>query len=92
MKRFFTALFRPLLERLDAGEGRFEYKPSHRKILLGVGALFTVLTLVSVAAAGVTRSWGAAIPVLVFAGASLVCFAVGALGSDRAVARLWGSK
>lgn len=85
-------LFSPLLTPLEAGEGEFHYKPSHRKILLAVGALFAILTLVSVVAAAVTGRWGAAIPVVVFSAASLVCLIVGGLGSDRAVARLWGNR
>ena len=69
MHALLRTLFAPLLNILEKGDEPYGYKPSHRKILLAVGALFLLLACVS-----------------------LVCLVVGAVGSERAVAKLWGSR
>ncbi|MEX1196876.1 MAG: hypothetical protein WEB57_03305 [Pseudohongiellaceae bacterium] len=57
-----------------------------------VGFLFLLLATVSAAIAVLTGLLGAAIPLVVFATVSFVCLVVGKLGSDRAVARVWGNR
>ena len=57
-----------------------------------MGVLFLVLSGVSLYFALVASSLGALIPILFFFAISLVCHVVGILGSDRAVAKIWGIK
>ena len=90
MKQQLRRLFAPILNILEAGDEAYEYKPSHRSVLLIIGALFTGLaSLVLFLAQG--EDPGYMIPVLVFGGIGLLSLLVGILGTDRAVARIWGS-
>lgn len=85
------SIFRFILDPLEKGDSPYAYKPSHRKILIAVGVLFALLCAVLLYFAG--SSEGAAgylIPLLVFGTVSAVTLIVGFLGSDRAVARIWG--
>ena len=93
MKKTLQKLFSPLLNRFEPQEGtEFVYKPSHRKILIVVGLLFFVLSSVSLAASIIISEPGALFPTLLFGLLGLVCFVVGFLGSDGAVAKLWNSR
>lgn len=85
-------LFAPLLDRLESGDAPYTYKPTYRKILLGVGTLFLILASAALAGVIFTEQLGALIPVVVFFGAALVCFVVAIYGNDRAVAKLWGNR
>lgn len=88
---FFIKLFWPILSFFEKGGSAEGYRPSHRKILFAVGFLFFVLGCVSTFFALVSASFGAIFPVIVFFVISLVCAVVAALGSDSAVARIWGN-
>lgn len=92
MKTRLRKLLAPVLTPLESGEGEYRYKSSHRKILLAVGTLFMVLSVVSAVAAYYAQQAGAWLPFLVFFGVGSVCVIVGSLGSDRAVAKLWGNR
>ena len=92
MKTIVRRLFAPLLNPLEHGDHAYEYRPSHRTILITVGALFTVLAAITVAAALVTGEPAAAIPCLVFLAIAITCVVVGTCGSDRAVATLWRNR
>ena len=92
MKTVFRRLFSPLLNYFESGEGEFNYRKSHRTILIVVGALFLILSSISVVAALNASQLGAFIPIVVFFVAGLVCLVVGSCGNDRAVATIWGSK
>lgn len=85
-------LFSPLLNSLDKGDQPFSYKPSHRYILAAVGALFSLLALVSLYFSASVGGFGFLLPVVVFLSVGGVCLVVAGLGSDRAVARIWGSR
>jgi hypothetical protein len=76
----------------ETGDTDYNYKPSHRTILIAVGILFLVLSLVSLTAAIYTGQLGAWLPFLVFFSAGSVCEIVGFFGSDRAVAKIWGNR
>ncbi|MFT5425389.1 MAG: putative permease [Gammaproteobacteria bacterium] len=92
MKQILRKIFLPLLKIFEAGEGSFSYKKSHRTILLVVGCLFWVLSI-SVVIAGISfDQMGAALPGLIFFAVGFTCLVVGALGTDRAVSKIWGSK
>lgn len=92
MKDTLRKLFSPLLKPLEAGTEEYSYKPSHRTILIGVGSLFLALSTVSIVLAIVGGQFGAMIPSMVFFIAGWVCVIVGALGSDRAIAKIWGNR
>ncbi|WP_111494046.1 hypothetical protein [Marinobacter bohaiensis] len=92
MKDRVRALFSPLLNAMDNGQQPHNYRPSHRKILLVMGLLFFILSAGSVFFAVLAGSPAALIPILFFFGVSLVCAVVGWVGSDAAVARIWGNK
>ncbi|MBS3803591.1 MAG: hypothetical protein KGY54_03530 [Oleiphilaceae bacterium] len=92
MRKFFTSICWPILAWFERGETPTGYRASHRKILLAVAFLFMVLLGVASYFGLLAGSLGALIPVVVFFGISLVCTIVGLLGSDRAVAKIWGIK
>ena len=91
LKNLIRTLFAPLLNPLEAGDEPYNYKPSHRTILLVVSALFCGLaTAVGWLAWGIDP--GYLFPVVVFGGVSITGLVVGTVGSDRAVAKIWGSR
>ena len=92
MKAHLKKVFAPILNIFEAGDGKYKYKGSYRTILIAVGALFLLLSLVSLAAAFYTAQVGAWLPSIVFFVAGSVCEIVGFLGSDRAVAKIWGNR
>lgn len=92
MKDLCRKLFRPLLDFFDTGDVPQGYRPSHRKILLAMGALFFTLSAVSLLFALLVGSVGALIPILFFFAVSVVCGVIGWLGSDGAVPKIWGIK
>ena len=92
MKEFLRKVFSPILNPFESGDDNYAYRPSHRKILIVVGALFLVLSTGAAAGTVVAELYGGLIPVAVFLAVGLVCEVVGLLGSDKAVARMWKSK
>ncbi len=92
MKNLLTRIFWPILKLFETGANSANYKKSHRVALNIVGALFMVLSIVSVVAALSTREIGSIIPVIIFFSAGLVAVVVGSLGSDSAVSKIWGTK
>lgn len=92
MKQTLRNLFQPILRVFESGDGAYRYETSHRKILLAVGVLFLFLSAVSAMMAIRLSELGGLIPTLIFFTIGFVCEIVGFLGSDRAVAKMWGSK
>lgn len=92
MKTSLRRLFAPLLDRLEAGEGEYAYRASHRKILVAVGVLFLAVSAGAVFASVVAAQPAGVFPALVFLVLGLACEVVAFLGSDRAVARIWGGR
>ena len=92
MKELLRKIFSPILTNFEQGEGAYAYKASHRSILVIVGGLFFVLSLSIIAAGLAFSQLGAAVPGLVFFAVGTTCLVVGGLGTDRAVAKIWGSK
>ena len=91
MKSLLRALFAPILTPLEKGDEGFSYQRSHRLVLIAVGVLFTALAAgVAVVAQG--RDLAYFFPAVVFGVLGVVAIIVGGLGSNRAVAKLWGSK
>ncbi|MEX0738943.1 MAG: hypothetical protein WD071_06355 [Pseudohongiella sp.] len=92
MKDALRKLCRPVLAFFEKGEPAASYRPSHRMILLAAATLFLILFCVSVYFALSAGQLGAVIPVIVFFVVSVVSLIVATLGSDTAVARIWGLK
>jgi hypothetical protein len=92
MKDVFRKIFQPILNIFESGNDEYNYKASHRKILLAVGVLFLFLSTASAYFAISSAQFGGLIPVAVFFGIGFVCEVVGLLGTDRAVAKMWGSR
>ncbi len=92
MKELLRNIFLPILRIFESGEGSYSYKESHRKILIFVGVLFLFLSAISATSAIISSQMSGIIPFLVFFLAGLVCEVVGLIGSNRAVAKIWGSK
>lgn len=92
MKAQLRQIFAPALRSLEEGDGDFRYQPMHRTILLVVSGLFLLLSAVSAyfsLSAGLTAGLLATVVFLALSG---TCAVVGLLGTDRAVARLWGNR
>lgn len=92
MKNWLRKLFWFILRFFESGDESYEYKPLNRKILIIVGLLFSVLALITIYVSIGNDGYGFLIPVVVFLGVGLVSIIVGFLGSDRAVAKIWGSR
>ncbi|MDU0354521.1 hypothetical protein RS130_11760 [Paraglaciecola aquimarina] len=93
MKAVLSRFFEPLLRRFETGQAPANYKESHRKALLAMGILFLILACVSVVTAFYAGSaFGALIPALAFFCVGLVALVIGSLGSNAAVAKIWGTK
>ena len=92
MKMTLQKLFSPILTRLDSGSDPFVYKSSQRTILIAVGCLFSLLTIAVLFVGLRSDTYAFVLPSLVFGGAGFVSLVVGSLGSDRAVATIWGSR
>ncbi|RBO83915.1 hypothetical protein [Marinomonas aquiplantarum] len=89
MKAVLEKLCSPILNLFEDGEGAYDYKPSHRKVLITLGVLCLVIGAISIYVTLVTGQFAGMIPIVLFCGTGLVCEVVGLLGSDRAVARIW---
>jgi len=91
MRPLIRRLFSFILTPLESGNEPFVYKSSHRKILIAMGAIFTALGIgVLYLMPGFEFAY--CIPVLVFGGGGIISVVVGAAGTDRAVAKIWGTK
>lgn len=91
MKDLLRKIFSPILKSFESGDGEYGYKKSHRKILVVMGSLFMVLSVASGISAVTASEVTGLIPVLVFFIVGLVCVVIGSLGTDRAVAKIWGN-
>jgi hypothetical protein len=91
MKNTFRKLFAFVLNPFESGSEDYRYKPSHRSVLVGVGALFTGLASVVLYMAW-GKDVGYLLPVVIFGLAGLLSLIIGLLGNDRAVAKVWGSR
>jgi len=92
MKGFFRKLFSPILGRFETGDGPYAVKPLNRKILVFIGLVFFGLASAVAYLSFEQRELGYLVPALVLSAVSLVSLVVGLLGSDRAVANIWGNR
>ena len=92
MKNALRQLCSPILDHFEKDNDVYNYKPSHRKILIAVGSLFLFLASISIYFATITHELAALIPILVFFIGGMICMIIGILGTDHAVAKIWGSR
>ena len=89
MKSKLRKAFAFILTPLESGEDAYHYKPSHRTILYAMSALLILLVTLMVVFGG-NQITTYLFPVILFGGGALLCLIVAALGTDRAVAKIWG--
>ena len=65
MKSAFRKLFSPILNYFESSEGEFNYRKSHRTILIIVGGLFLFLSSLSALMAIDAAQFGAFIPIVI---------------------------
>jgi hypothetical protein len=92
MKTQLRKLFAPVLNYFESGTAQYEYKRSHRQILIIVGALFLTMSLFAGYFSYFASEPGGLLPTLVFFLIGAVCEIVGLLGTDKAVANIWKSR
>lgn len=92
MKQILIKIFWPVLQFFEKGQGEYNYTSSRRTILLIVGPCMLLMCAALVRVVLATGELAAFVPILVFFAVGLVATAVGILGSDRAVANIWGNK
>lgn len=91
MKQKLRALFSPILNIFESGNEAFVYKSSHRYILIFIGCLFSGLAI-AVFWVAQGKDPGYFLPVLIFGGIGFISFLIGFIGTDRAVAKIWGTR
>ena len=90
MKSLLRKIFAFILNPLETGDDPVAYKPSHRKILITMGLMFSALGG-GVMYLAIGNDPGYFLPVIIFGGGGILSLIVGFLGSDRAVSRIWGT-
>ena len=92
MKTLLRKLFSPVLRVFEKGTAPYKYKPLNRVILLFISFLFLVLAVLVAYLSRTVNDLGFLVPVIVFSLVSGVGLIVGLLGTDRAVAKIWGNR
>ncbi|MAM88838.1 MAG: hypothetical protein CME36_16155 [unclassified Hahellaceae] len=92
MKSVMTRIFWPILRLFETDKPSANYRKSHRVALNVLGTLFTLLSLGSAIVGYSSGELGAFIPVVAFFCIGTVALAVGLLGSDGAVSKVWGTR
>ena len=92
MKQVLIRTFWFILKHFEHGERNYVYKPMNRIILLVVGILFCALAITTLIFSFSTSGYGFLIPLIVFSMVGCVCLVVALLGSDQAVAKIWGNR
>ena len=91
MKNIIRKMFAFILTPLESGDEQYAYKPSHRKILVTMGVMFSALGF-GVLLIIPEGEMGYYLPVIIFGGGGILSIVVGLVGSDRSVSKIWGSK
>ena len=91
MKERLRKVFLPILNIFEVGDEAFVYKPSHRSILKILSFMLSCLAA-AVFVLGRGEDLGYLLPVFLFGGVGFVGMTVAFLGTDRAVAKIWGSR
>lgn len=92
MKQILRQIFSPILNIFESGGEEYAIKPLSRKILIVISILFSVLATAVFYSIPEDSDAGYYLPVIIFGAIAAVGFIVGLLGTDRAVAKIWGSR
>ncbi len=92
MKQILRKIFAPVLNIFESGNEPYAIKPLSRKILIVISILFSGLAGVVFYLIPEKADTGYFLPVVIFGGIALLGFIIGFLGSDRAVAKIWGNR
>jgi hypothetical protein len=92
MKAILRKIFSPILNVFEKGNEPYVYKSMSRKILIAMGTMFAGIAAVVILYIIYNKAYGYALPAIVFSCVALVSIIVGALGNERAVAKIWGNK
>ena len=92
MKQTLQKIFSPILNQFENDAPEYYVRPLNRKIVLAIGVLMTFLASVVLYIAYPDKLGSYFLPPLIFGAVGLTALVVGCLGSDKAVAKLIGSK
>lgn len=92
MKTQLRKMFWFILCNFEKGDEPYKYRPLNRKILITVGILFIVLSMITMYFSIEMEGYAYLLPVIVFFSVGFISITVGFLGSDRAVAKIWGNR
>lgn len=91
MKDLFRRIFSPLLAIFESGEGEYKYERTHRIALVVLGLIFSGLGTAVLVLSVLFAQAGALIAAVFFLGIGITSLVIGGIGSDRAVAKIWGN-
>lgn len=92
MKNILKTVFAPILNIFEKNNDEFVHRSLNRKIVLFISSVFLILAFGLPAFMPQLINMGYWFVMLVFGTLSLVGLIVGLLGSDKAVAKLLGSR
>ena len=92
MKNTLKTIFSPILNIFENNNDEFIYRSLNRKIVLFISSVFFLLAFAIPAYMPQLVEMGYWFVMIVFGGLSFVGLIVGILGSDKAVAKLLGSR
>lgn len=92
MKKALKIIFAPILNIFENNNDEFIYRSLNRKIVLFISVVFSLLAFALPIFMPQLIKMGYWFVMLVFGGLSFVGLIVGLLGSDKAVAKLLGSR
>ena len=92
MKNTFKTIFSPILNIFEKNNDEFIYRSLNRKIVLFISSVFFLLAFALPAYMSQLIEMGYWFVMLVFGALSTVGLIVGILGTDKAVAKLLGSR
>lgn len=92
MKDALKKIFSPILNQFENDSPEYFVRPLNRKIVLAIGTLMMFLAIVILYIAFPDKLTEYFLPPLVFGAVGITALVVGCLGSDKAVAKIIGSK
>ena len=92
MTDLLRKLFAPILDIFEKNNGEFVHRSSNRKIVVFISSVFALLAFGSPIYMPELIDMGFWFVMIVFGTLSVVGLVVGLLGSDKAVAKLLGSR
>ena len=92
MKHLLRKICAPILNIFEQGDEEYAIKPLSRKILIVISILFSSLAAAVLYFIPEDAEIGYYLPVFIFSLIAFIGLVVGSLGTDRAVAKIWGSR